>query len=155
MRICRLVSLVVLIVIFGPGWLLANHGPGASGGGAATISGEVLKPEHFELELREDYSEFQHFNPAGAIQRAAQGGDFDALDRGFFTSLSGAYGLFPNFQIGAGIGYFVGQHFVSSSQQPDGTTTVGEVNPTGFTDLVVIGKYRVLQGKPGNLSLIA
>jgi Putative MetA-pathway of phenol degradation len=131
----------------------ANHGPGASGGGSATISGEVLKPGHFELELREDYSQFQHFDRSAAIARAMQGGDFDALDHGFFTTLSGAYGVTEDFQLGASIGYFVGNDFQSVSDD-NGTITFGKANPSGLTDLVVTGKYRVLSGQPGNLSLI-
>jgi hypothetical protein len=132
----------------------ANHGPGASGGGSATISGEVLKPGHFEIELREDYSQFQHFDRNAAIARAMQGGDFDALDHGFFTTLSGAYGITEDLQVGAGIGYFIGNDFQSVSDD-NGAIAFGKANPTGFTDLVVTGKYRVLSGQPGNLSLIA
>src|SRR3954470_17585055 len=64
----------------------ANHGPGASGGGSATASGETLKPGRFELSIREDYSQFEHFSKTAAIQRANEGGDFDALDHGFLTT---------------------------------------------------------------------
>ena len=66
-------AMLVLLLTNAPAW--ANHGPGASGGGAATISGEILKSGHFEFELREDYSQFQHFDRAGAIERAMNGGD--------------------------------------------------------------------------------
>lgn len=137
-----------------PTTLQANHGPGASGGGSATISGETLKPNHFEFEVREDYSQFQSFNRSQAEARANVGGDFDALDHGFLTTVSAAYGVIENFQLGAGFGYFVGNDFLSASSD-NGQTTFGRVNPTGFTDLAVTGKYRVLQGQPGNLSLIA
>ena len=34
----------------------ADHGPGTSGGGASTQSGEALKPGKFAVEFREDYS---------------------------------------------------------------------------------------------------
>ena len=70
------------------------------------ISGETLKPGYFEFELREDYSQFQHFDRAGAVERAIKGGDFDALDHGFFTTASGAYGITEDLQVGASIGYF-------------------------------------------------
>jgi len=36
----------------------ADHGPGTSGGGASTQSGETLKPGKFSVELRTDYTEF-------------------------------------------------------------------------------------------------
>ena len=72
---------------------IANHGPGASGGGSATISGETLKPGHFELSLREDFSQFEKFNNAQAAAQARSGGDFDSLDHGFITSVDFALGL--------------------------------------------------------------
>src|SRR5438094_1310943 len=96
---------VVLLLISLPA--LANHGPGASGGGSSTVSGETLKPGSFELSLREDYSQFQHFSKFAAAQRAIEGRDFDALDHGFLTTVDFAYGVFEDFQIGASIGYFV------------------------------------------------
>src|SRR5213082_3449946 len=93
---------------------LANHGPGASGGGSSTISGETLKPGHFELSLREDFSQFEKFSNAEAAARARSGGDFDALDHGFVTSIDFAIGIVDNFQIGASTGYFVGNDFKSA-----------------------------------------
>lgn len=133
---------------------LANHGPGASGGGAFTISGETLKPGSFELSLREDFSDFQHFSRTGAIQRAHEGGDFDALDHGFITSLDAAYGVTEDFQISASIGYFIGNGFISADAEEDGSVDVGRTNPDGLTDLALIAKYRILKGRPGNLSII-
>src|SRR2546421_10865014 len=101
---------VVLLLISLPA--LANHGPGASGGGSSTISGETLKPGHFELSLREGFSKFEHFDESGAANRALEHGDFDALDYGFLTSIDLAYGITEDFQISAGIGYFNGHDFV-------------------------------------------
>src|SRR5438034_7209078 len=99
----------------------ANHGPGASGGGAFTISGETLKPGRWELSLREDFSDFEHFSQAHAIERARAGGDFDALDHGFLTSVDLSYGLFEDFQIGATLGYFIGSGFISADLEDDGS----------------------------------
>jgi len=147
-------AVLSLFVFLLPSVTRANHGPGASGGGAATISGETVKPGHFEIELREDFSQFQSFDRAHAIARAMQGGDFDALDHGFFTSLSGAYGLTEDLQIGASLGYFIGNDFVAATDD-NGAVGFGRTNPSGLTDLVVTGKYRVLKGQPGNLALIA
>lgn len=129
----------------------ANHGPGASGGGSATISGETLKPGAFELSLREDFTQFQHFSEADALQRAQQGGDFDALHRSWLTTLGLEAGLFEDFEVGASIGWFEGQDFVGADDQGN----VGTVDPHGLTDLVVTAKYRVLSGQPGNLALLA
>jgi hypothetical protein len=134
---------------------LANHGPGASGGGSSTISGETLKPGHWELSLREDFSQFQHFTRAEAAAVAARHDDFDALDHGFITSLDFAYGVVEDLQIGASTGYFIGRNFISAERQEDGSVETSTAEPTGLTDLTVTAKYRLLKGKPGNLAIIA
>ena len=144
-------GLLLLAAALLPGRAAANHGPGASGGGSATISGETLKPGAFELALREDFTEFQHFSESEALARAQQGGDFDALHRSLLTTLSLDAGLFEDFQIGASIGWFAGQDFVGADDQGN----VGTVDPHGLTDLVVTAKYRLLSGQPGNLALLA
>src|SRR5438552_3500824 len=133
---------------------LANHGPGASGGGAFTVSGETLKPGHFEFSLREDFSDFEHFDKADAIQRAKVGGDFDALDHGFITTADLSFGVTENLQIGASIGYFIGHDFISAVQEDDGSVSTGTTNPDGLTDLALTAKYRLLHGWPGNLAII-
>jgi hypothetical protein len=132
----------------------ANHGPGASGGGSSTVSGETLKPGRFELSIREDYSQFEHFSRTAAENRALSGGDFDALDHGFLTTVDMAYGLFEDFQVGAAIGYFAGQDFIGADSE-DGDVAFGRTNPDGLTDLVITGKYRILKGQPGNLAILA
>jgi hypothetical protein len=147
-------ALGLIVSLFAP-FALANHGPGASGGGSATISGETLLQGHFELSLREDYSQFEHFSNAAAMKRAEAGGDFDALSRGFITTADLAYGVTDDFQVGASLGYFIGHDFLSADVQDDGTVEASKTNPDGLTDLVLTGKYRILQGQPGNLSLIA
>src|SRR5881394_1257017 len=144
---------VVILFISMPA--LANHGPGASRGGSSTISGETLKPGHFELSLREDFSQFEKFSNEGAAARARSGGDFDALDHGFVTSVDFAYGVFENFQIGLSTGYFIGNDFKSAELQDDGTVEEAKTNPEGLTDLTITGKFRILKGAPGNLALIA
>lgn len=135
--------------------LLANHGPGASGGASSTIAGETLLPGTFELSLREDYSQFEHFSRSAAVARAKEGDAFDALDHGFLTTLDLSYGLFEDFQIGGSIGYFIGRDFLSADRQSDGSVEVSEGQPTGLTDLTITGKYRILKGQPGNLAIIA
>jgi hypothetical protein len=132
---------------------LANHGPGASGGGSATASGETLKPGRFELSIREDYSQFEHFSKTAAIQRANEGGDFDALDHGFLTSVELSYGLIEDLQVNASIGYFVGRDF-RSAEADNGDVEVATAQPTGMTDLAITAKYRILKGAPGNLAIL-
>jgi hypothetical protein len=133
----------------------ANHGPGASGGGSSTISGETLPQGKFELSIREDFAQFEHFSTFAAENRARKGGDFDALDRGFITSAELAYGVCDNFQVSASIGYFIGHDFIGADLAEDGSVESSTTNPDGLTDMALLGKYRLLQGRPGNLSLIA
>jgi hypothetical protein len=130
--------------------VFANHGPGASGGGVNTISGETLAPGRFEISLREDYTEFEHFTKQQALDRAGKGGEFDALRRGFVTSLDLSAGVIEDLQVGYSIGWFQGDHFISASDAPD----FGQGDPSGLTDSVLTFKWRFLQGQPGNVSLI-
>jgi len=134
--------------------LLANHGPGASGGGSATISGETLNPGHFEISLREDYSQFEHFTKAQAGERAIVGGDFDALSHGFITTADVAYGVVDDFQIGASVGYFIGRDFISAEKTGPDTFDLSTAQPSGLTDLAISAKYRFLSGQPGNVALV-
>jgi hypothetical protein len=134
---------------------LAHHGPGTSGGGSATISGETLKAGSWDLDLRADYTNFQHFSQQQAEEHAAQSGEFDAIDWSLLTSISAAYGITDDFQMGASIGYYHGQNFVGADRNDEtGVVDSGTANPAGLTDLWINAKYRVLQGQPGNLSLI-
>src|SRR2546423_14879765 len=87
----------VLLLISLPA--LANHGPGASGGGSSTISGETLKPGHFELSLREDFSQFEKFSNAAAAARARSGGGFEAPHQRLYPTLrfsNVGFSGFPN-----------------------------------------------------------
>ena len=147
------VGIILACLLGRPSLLHANHGPGASGGGSSTISGETLKPQSCEITFREDFTEFEHFTPAQARQRAAEGGDFDALRRGFITSVDLAFGVMNDFQVAAIVGYFAGEGFLSASSDGGGQD-VATATPTGLTDLTLTAKYRVLKGWPGNLAII-
>jgi outer membrane putative beta-barrel porin/alpha-amylase len=133
----------------------ASHGPGASGGGSSTISGETLKEGRVDVSLREDFSLFQHFDRQEAEARAARGGSFDSLSHGFVTSLDVAYGITDDLQVDASLGWFEGRQFVGADvDEATGDVESGTADPSGLTDLTLTGKYRVLSGAPGNLSLL-
>src|SRR2546422_7165094 len=95
--------------------LRANHGPGTSGGGSSTASGETLKQGTFDLSLREDYAQFQDIGEAGAERRALSSGGFDALRSAFIVTGGIAYGITDDFQVSASIGYYWGDHFIDAS----------------------------------------
>ncbi len=153
-RTLRFLSIVVCLTLTFATSSRANHGPGASGGGSSTISGETLKLGHYELTLREDYAQFRSFDFEQAAAHARRSGNFDALNHGFITTADFSYGITDDFQVGASIGYFIGRDFKSASLQPDGSVETSRTDPTGLTDAVFLAKYRVLKGQPGNLSII-
>jgi len=84
----------------------ADHGPGTSGGGASTQSGETMKPGKFSVELRTDYTEFEHLSSAQIAAKAVKAGDFDLLDRSFVSTIGLSYGVVENFQVGLTLGYY-------------------------------------------------
>src|SRR3954463_8681183 len=99
----RAAVLLIVAFTFITSDAFANHGPGTSGGGSATASGETLKPGQFDLSLRADYTKFEDISREGAERRARESGGFDALSEATVTSLSISYGLITDFQIGATI----------------------------------------------------
>jgi len=133
----------------------ANHGPGTSGGGSSTISGETLAEGKLDLSLRTDYTKFESVSRDGAERRAAEAGGFDALDSAFITTVGASYGIFNDFQISASIGYYAGNNFIDAEVDEDtGETESAVSDPQGLTDLTISAKYRLLHGEPGNLSVI-
>src|SRR6478609_4548029 len=104
--LCALASLALAPAAF------ANHGPGTSGGGSYTVSGEVLKQGKFDLTLREDFTQFEKIKSAEAERRAEKAGAFDALENAYLTSFSIAYGVTEELQLGATIGYYSGHNFI-------------------------------------------
>jgi len=149
-------ALSFAIVTFTSPYALANHGPGTSGGGSSTISGETLKPGQLSLDVRMDYTEFEHLSRAEAEHRAVESGGFDALRRAFVYTGTLSYGVIEDFQISATIGYYHGEGFVDAERSED-DPTVGEsgiADPEGLTDLFINAKYRILHGQPGNLALV-
>jgi hypothetical protein len=133
----------------------ANHGPGTSGGGASTISGETLKEGMASLDFRFDYTNFRSVSETEAAAKAAQSGGFDSLDNAMVYTLSFSYGIMEDWQVGVQTGYYVGQHFISADPNEMGDIDVGTANPKGLMDTWFTTKYRVLKGAPGNLALVA
>jgi hypothetical protein len=150
----RTAMLVSLCLFCAAQTALANHGPGTSGGGSATASGETLKPGQFDLSLRADYTKFEDISREGAERRARESGGFDALSEATVTSLSISYGLITDFQICATIGYYWGNNFIDAELAEDGSVESAIADPEGITDLNLTLKYRLLKGAPGNLAVI-
>lgn len=132
----------------------ANHGPGTSGGGSSTLSGETLRAGGFDLSLRTDATWYETFTRAEAADHAIQSGEFDAIDRTFVESLSIAYGITDDFQIGATTGYYAGTNFVAAEEDGGGGAEVATADPRGMTDLWLQAKLRFLHGPGGHLAAI-
>jgi hypothetical protein len=132
----------------------ADHGPGTSGGGASTQSGETMKPGKFAVEFREDFTEFEHLSDAEIAAKAAASGDIDLLDRSFIETISLSYGVVENFQLGFSIGYY--QAVKAREAEFDAATGDTEINtsdPDGLTDLWFTGKYRFYRGPIGSFAV--
>jgi hypothetical protein len=152
MKHAHLLSVLALLLAH---HALANHGPGTSGGGSSTISGETLKAGKFSLDLRMDYTEFEHVGRAEAERRALESGGFDALRRAFVYTATLSYGVLDDLQLSATLGYYKGEGFIDAEPgEEPGEAESGIVDPEGLTDLFLNAKYRLLKGKPGNLSLV-
>lgn len=149
----RTAVIILLCILLRASSALANHGPGTSGGGSATASGETLKPGQFDLSLRVDYTKFEDISREEAERHALRSGGFDALSDATLTSFSLSYGVFTDFQIGASVGYYWGNNFIDAEAE-DGEAESAIADPEGITDLTINLKYRVLKGAPGNLAVI-
>jgi hypothetical protein len=132
---------------------LANHGPSSSGGGAITLSGETLRQGKFEVTIREDFTQFERFTRSEVASIAASGEEIHALRRSFVTSAAVAYGITDDFQVGIASGYDNGWNFLDGHAHGE-HVSIGSTNPDGFLDTTLTLKYRILQGAPGNLSLL-
>ena len=132
----------------------ADHGPGTSGGGVLTQSGETLKPGRFSVELREDLTEFEHLSQAQIEAKAARAGGIDLLDRSFLSSVGLSYGVVENFQVGLTLGYYNAVNARDAEfDSATGDTEMSTLNPDGLTDLWLSGKYRFYRGPLGQFAV--
>lgn len=135
-----------------PPW---NHGPGTSGGGSATISGETLRAGRWVLELRSDWTRFEHVSRADAEAKAIANGEFDAIERSWVEQLALSYGLTDDVQLGAQSGYYAGKGFIDAEADGSGGADSATADPRGFTDTWLSVKCRVMRGAAGHLALVA
>jgi len=144
----------ILPLVLAAGEALANHGPGTSGGGSSTVSGETLRAGGFDLSLRTDATWFESVSRTEAEAHALQSGEFDALRRSFVESLSLAYGITDDFQIAGQIGYYQGTDFVDAEADGMGGVESVTADPNGITDLWITGKLRVMRGANGHFAFL-
>src|SRR5215211_8148013 len=138
-KICTLISLFSCASAF------ANHGPGTSGGGSSTASGETMKQGGAEVTFRLDYTQFEDISSTEAARLARKAGEFDALSDSLIATVELAYGITDDFQLGATIGYYWGSGFLDSESEDGIDVEQSMVDPEGVTDLWLTGKYRILK----------
>jgi len=132
----------------------ADHGPGTSGGGASTQSGETLKPGKFSIELRTEYTEFENLSAAQITAKAEKAGGFDLLDRSFVSTVGLSYGVVENFQIGLALGCYNAVNARESEfDSGTGDSELATFDPDGLTDLWLTGKYRFYRGPLGSVAV--
>jgi hypothetical protein len=150
----RCASTVLLAIVFASS-ACANHGPGTSGGGSSTISGETLHEGMWDFSLRTDFTNYRSKTRAEAAAIGAVVGDFDSLDHSLVETLAAAYGVSDDVQLSASFGYYLGTNFTSAQSDGMGGATVSDADPTGLTDLWLDAKFRLMHGASGNLALVA
>jgi hypothetical protein len=146
---------VISICLWLCGSVAANHGPGTSGGGSGTTSGETLREGTFDLSFRLDFTEFEHIGRAEAERRAIDAGEFDSLRRSVVNSLSLSYGLTDDFQISGQIGYYAGSDFIDAEASGPSDAESATADPHGITDLWLTAKYRFIHNQIGSIAAIA
>jgi len=137
------------------GLALANHGPGTSGGGTSTISGETLRAGGFDLSLRADATWFEHLTRAEAEAHAIQSGEFDALRQSLVWTAGLSYGITDDLQVDAFAGQYQGTDFIDAEADGMGGVESATADPEGMTDLWVLGKLRLIHGTAGHLAALA
>jgi len=131
-----------------------NHGPGTSGGGSATSSGETLRQGRWTIELRSDWTEFESTSVAEAEAEAIAAGEFDALGSSLVHQLALSYGLTDDLQLSLTSGYYSGTDFIDAEADGLGGAESATADPRGLTDTWVNAKWRVMRGASGHLALI-
>jgi Putative MetA-pathway of phenol degradation len=132
----------------------ANHGPGTSGGGLTTISGETVKASTWDMSFRLDFTNYDGLTVAQAEAHAANSGGFDSIESSTLASYSLTYGVTDDFQLSATIGWYWGNDFIDAEDIGGGVIESATADPSGLTDMWITGKYRVMKGEEGHLALL-
>jgi hypothetical protein len=133
---------------------LLNHGPGTSGGGSSVLSGETLRKGRLAFALRTELTEFDEASAEEAEAKAIANGEFDSLESALVTSLSAAYGLTDDWELGAEVGYYSGHDFIDAEEDGLGGAESAFADPRGLTDLWLRARWRALHGPNGQVALL-
>jgi hypothetical protein len=142
-----------------PNYLRRDHGPGTSGGGLSTQSGEVMRPGAVSLDFRIDYTQFEHLSATDIERRTLKVGGadhqhFDAARNTALETFSLSFGATRDLQIGFSFGYYYGNDIREGHLHGNGTYGFHEFGDIkGMTDHWITAKYRIARGEEGEGSL--
>lgn len=131
-----------------------NHGPGTSGGGSQTPSGELLKEGRWSFSWRTTYTDYRKVSVAKAEAKAFAHGGFDAVDHTLLETVSAAYGVSDDLELCLSTGYYRGTNFLDAEEDGLGGVESSSGNPSGLTDLWVQGRYRLEHDRGGHVAAL-
>lgn len=147
---------IALSLCSGPAW--RDHGPGTSGGGLTTVSGETLRPGSVSLSVRIDYTQFERLSSADIQERTLEvSGDhahFDAVRWTLLETFEVAFGAAEGLQLAWSFGYYRGNDLREGHIHGDGSYGFHELGDvSGMTDHWFTAKGRLLKGPGGSLAV--
>lgn len=139
-----------------PAW--RDHGPGTSGGGLTTVSGETLRPGAVSLSVRMDYTQFERLSSSDIQERTLKvSGDhahFDAVRWSLLETFEVAFGAGEGLQLAWSFGYYRGDDLREGHIHADGSYGFHELGDvSGMTDPWFTAKGRLLKGPEGSLAV--
>lgn len=129
-----------------------NHGPGTSGGGSSTLSGETLAKGKLAWSLRSEFTSYEDTSRAEAEAIALAEGEFDALASAWVNTLALEYGLTDDLELALTLGYYSGSDFIDAEEDGLGGAESATADPAGMTDTWLDVKYRLHKGPQGHLA---
>lgn len=133
---------------------IPNHGPSTTGGGSSTVSGETLEKGAFAVSLTTEVTKYDDVSRERAEEIAMAVGAFDSIERTFVENVAVSYGITDDVELDVVFGYYRGTNFIDA--EFDGVTAESATaDPEGLTDTWISGKFRVMRGASGHLSVLA
>jgi hypothetical protein len=134
---------------------LRDHGPGTSGGGVSTTSGETLKSGAVRAAYRIDYTQFERLSNQDIRDQALEVGGshahFDALRWTMLQTLEISFGATDDLELGLTMGNYRGNDLREGHVHGNGTPGFHEWGDvTGATDPWISAKWRFSRGPEGH-----
>jgi len=152
---------VIACLAIASSWLApatAHHGPGTTGSGISTASGETVGKGKWSLELLTSYTDFESLSVTQIENKARSiGGDeahLETLDYAFFETFRLDYGVSEWFQFGFSIGWYSGQDLVEGEVEDGDFEIESHGDVSGLTDLQINSRLRLAKGPYGTASLL-